>query len=74
MSKITIVVLAAALAVAVSLPAGASYSGSGNAGSLKSVGTDRPEYFKLDRLRADGSSLMLSGIEERTLQGASAAA
>jgi len=74
MSKLFALGALAALSIASSLPAAANYAGSGSATSINRAGTDRQDYFRLNRLRSDGSSLVLSCIDDSVLLGANAAA
>lgn len=69
MSKLLALGAMMALAIASSLPVSANHAGTGSAASINRVTTDKLDYFKLDRLRADGSSLILSCIDETKLDG-----
>ncbi len=69
MSKSIAVSALIVLALATSMPAAANYSGSGSAASFNRAGTDKQDYFKLNRLRGDGSSLVLSSLDERVVLG-----
>lgn len=60
MSKLFALGAALALAMSTLTPASANYAGAASAASVNRAGSDKQDLFKLNRLRADGSSLVLS--------------
>ena len=74
MSKLFALGAVLALAMGTMMPASANYAGTASAASVNRAASDRQDLFKLNRLRGDGSSLVLSQSDTAASRVATAVA